>query len=370
MSEIQQDFDINVPDIPLPQAAEDKTIKDAFAGAFNFAFVGAGQGGSRIAQAFAQLGYKRVCALNTAVQDLQPVQLPDANKLLLPGGGAGKDPKLAMKVYTEYKEDVLDFMRRAFGPSFDRIFVCASAGGGTGNGCTLGLIATAKELMESLRLPIKVGVIVALPKNLEGQKVCANAYGLMNDLTALADAGDISPLIILDNERISAIYPGLAVDPFWDTANRSVASLFHLFNTTAVQPSKYTSFDQKDLQTLLDSGLIVFGATPVTKYNEMTDISYAVRDNLKRNMLAGGIDLSTGKVAGAIIIGSQSILNSVPQENLDHAFEQLSRLLKGGNTVHRGIYRGNKDNLVVYTMLGGLARPADRMSELKRLGGV
>ena len=364
-------IDINVPDIPLPSAAvEDKSIKDTFNGAFKFAFIGAGQGGSRIAQAFYQLGYRRVCAINTAEQDLATIQLPAANKMCLGGGGAGKDPNIAAKVYREKREDVLDFMKRSFGPEVDRIFVCISAGGGTGNGCAMELINTAHELSAALRRPINVGVIVALPKNLEGSKVCVNAYTLMTQLSDAVGRGLITPMIILDNERIESIYPGLAVDPFWTTANRSIASLFHLFNTTAVQSSHYTSFDQKDFESILNAGLIIFGATPVYKWQEQSDISFAVRDNLKRNMLAGGIDLSTGSVAGAIIIGSQIILNQVPQANLDHAFEQLSRLLKGGNMIHRGIYRGNKENLVVYTMVGGLEQPKERIAELKKLGGV
>ena len=367
---IDTGVDIQVPDIPMPSMAEDKSIKDTFNSAFKLSFIGAGQGGSRLALAFHQLGYRRVCCINTAPQDLATIPLPEANKLCIGGGGAGKDPGIAAKIYNEKREDVLDFMKRGFGPDMDRIFVCVSAGGGTGNGCAMELIKTAHELAASLRKPIKVGVIVALPKNLEGRKVCINASRLMVQLIKAVDEGIITPLIILDNERIESIYPGLAVDPFWNTANRSIASLFHLFNTIAIQSSHYTAFDQKDFESILNSGLIIFGATPVTKWSEQSDISFAVRDNLQRNLLAGGIDLSTGNVAGAIIIGSQAILNQVPQANIDHAFEQLSRLLKGGNTIHRGIYRGNKENLVVYTMVGGLAQPKERIDELAKLGGV
>jgi len=301
---------------------------------------------------------------------MENIPLPAENKFLLGGGGAGKDPEKAAKIFNSHREDVLDFMRRSFGPGVDRIFVCVGAGGGTGNGCAVPLANTCIELMEALRVPAKVGVIVALPKNSEGRKVCANAYSVLNALQELNEAQKISPLIVLDNERIEDIYPGLAVDPFWNTANKSIASLFHLFNTIAVKSSHYTSFDQTDYKTILDSGLIIFGATPVVNYNDSASISYAIRDGLQKNMLAGGIDLSTGSIAGAIIIGGQKILESVPQADLDHAFEQLSRLLKGGNTIHRGIYRGNKDNLVVYTVLGGLGKPKERLDELQKLGDI
>ena len=40
-------------------------------------------------------------------------------------------------------------------------------------------------------------------------------------------------------------------------------------------------------------------------------------------------------------------------------------MLKPGSTVHRGIYRGNKESLVAYTVIGGVARPSAKLAELK-----
>jgi cell division GTPase FtsZ len=365
-------FDIEMDDIPLPEEAADLTIHDDFEGACDFAFVGAGQGGCRLAQTFYNMGYKRVCAINTAQQDMAAItSLPESNKLVFGDGGAGKDPSLAARVYDEHTEDVVDLMRRSYGPSFDRVFVCVGAGGGTGAGCSVPLVYTIKELQKSMRLPdAPVGMIVALPKNSEGAKVNANASGVLNDAVRLVDEGKVSPLIILDNQRIDDLYPRLAVAPFWGTANKSVASLFHVFNRTAAAPSTYTSLDQTDYRTLLDSGIIIFGATPVKNPTEATSISFAIRDNLRRNMLAGGIDLGTGSVAGVIAIGGPQLLaEGIAQEDLDHGFDQLSRILGEGSMVHRGIYSGNKETLVVYTMIGGLGKPVDRQVELAKLGG-
>jgi len=67
-----EDLGIDLPDIPLPdnEAIED-SVKDEFDdAAFNFAVVGVGQGGSRIAETFWNLGYRRVGIINTARQDL------------------------------------------------------------------------------------------------------------------------------------------------------------------------------------------------------------------------------------------------------------------------------------------------------------
>src|SRR5579885_1960747 len=258
------DFDVAVPDIPLPDESQQAPeIADTFQGGFKFAFIGSGQGGGRIALAFYKLGYRRVCAINTATQDLETLALP-TKKCIGAEGGAGKNPAVAKAAFSENKEDVLDFMRRSFGPGFDRIFVCVGAGGGTGAGTVVHLVDTAVELQKALKIASdKVGVIVALPKAAEGKRPAANAFNVLNDLLELAKKGVVSPLIIVDNEKIGALYPTLAVDPFWDTANASVASLFHLFNTICVKNSHYTSFDRADLLTVLNSGIITFGATPV-----------------------------------------------------------------------------------------------------------
>ena len=50
--------------------------------------LGSGQAGSRLAEAFYKLGYDSV-AVNTAMQDLKFIDIPDSNKLLLEYGLGG-----------------------------------------------------------------------------------------------------------------------------------------------------------------------------------------------------------------------------------------------------------------------------------------
>jgi len=365
------DFDLVLPEIPVPEApAPEKIIKDKFEGAFKFAFVGAGQGGSRIAETFSKFGYARVCAINTAQQDLNTVDIK--NKLCIGTGGAGKDMDIAAKLYSERKEDVFDLMRDSFGDEIDRIFICAGAGGGSGAGTTCALIDTALQYQEIAQIsgPNKVGVVLALPKISEGKKVNANAFQVLHRVLAMVQENKVSPLILIDNEKISKLYPKLAVGPFWDTANRSIVGLFHLFNVTASKDSSYSSFDPNDYKQILNSGCILYGASPVLDWKNATTLSKSVRENLKQNLLCGGFDLGTGSVAGVVVVGGVNVLNEVPQENLDKAFEQFSRILKPGNTVHRGIYSGDKENLTVYTAIGGLGIPHDKLQELKRNGDI
>jgi cell division GTPase FtsZ len=363
--------DISLPDIPMPTAEPEqvKEIKDEIDVAFKFAFVGAGQGGSRIAETFHQLGYRKVAVLNTAEQDLNTVNLN--NKLCIGEGGAGKDPKYAAKVFAERRDDVIDFMRYSFGEQLDRIMICAGAGGGTGGGTVVPLIHAAKELQETLGCPTKkVGVILALPKFSEGKKVNANSYDCLKQVFELVEEGLVSPLVVIDNERIGKVYPNLVVSNFWQTANMSMAGLFHLFNLTAARDSSYSSFDASDYKSILDSGMMIFGAAPVENWKDPVSISRAIRDNFKSGLLSGGIDLSTGTTAGAIIVGGKEQLDNIQQTALDQGFDQLCRMLKAGNVVHRGIYSGDKPNLTVYTAIGGLDSPNQKLEELKKLGDL
>lgn len=360
------DLGVDIPDIPLPSAEDIAAleIEDEFEGAYKFAVVGVGQGGSRLAETFWKLGYRRVAVINTAAQDLKPISLPEKNKLLIGGSGAGKNREKARLIFEEHREDILDFLKNTFQTGIDRVLVCIGAGGGTGAGGGPIVVDICHDLCQTVgaeqsHSDAKVGAVLALPSKSEGSRVKSNAKETAEALINCSTSGTLSPLIILDNERIRHLYPKLSVNKFWNTANTSICSLFHLFNKIAAQDSEYTAFDKADLDTVMSSGIISFGAVPV-KYTgetvEETDISHAVRDNLKKNILAN-IDVNTGNVAACVVIGDKDTLDNTPQESLEHGFEQLTRLLGEGSTVHRGIYHTSKKGLVVYTIIGGIEAP-------------
>mgnify|MGYP001166787150 FL=1 len=364
--------DIEMPDllVPPPQSSSNNNfIEDEVDAAFNYAFVGVGQGGSRVAETFHKIGYRRIAVLNTAQQDLNTINLE--NKLCFGEGGAGKNPEKAAGLFKDNREDITDFLTRSLGDGYDRIFVCAGAGGGTGAGSVCPMATLAHEIQNASRSQHKkVGVILALPKASEGKKVNANAFNILNSVYNLVEKQIVGPLIIIDNEKIATLYPDLPVSKFWDTANHSVAGLFHLFNHTATKDSTYSAFDANDYRGVLDSGLIVFGASPVQDWEDKVAVARAVRDNLSNNLLSGGVDLRSGHVAAVVVIGGAEQLNTIPQSSLDQAFDQVSRMLKKGNTVHRGIYSGDKPGLTVFTAVGGLARPVEKLQELSRLGDI
>ena len=175
------DLGVDIPDIPLPSEGppEDK-VEDKFEAAYKFAIVGVGQGGSRLAETFWKLGYRRVAVINTAPQDLKSVKVPVANKLLVGGKGAGKDRKVAEDIFKESREDILDFLKRTFKGGFDRALVCLGAGGGTGAGGGPLVIDIVHDLcktygIENADTDARVGAVVALPTRAEGSKVQSNA---------------------------------------------------------------------------------------------------------------------------------------------------------------------------------------------------
>ena len=362
--------DIELPDdflmVPDPEEAQEskRIVEDEVQVAFDFAFVGAGQGGSRIAETFQKIGYKRVAAINTAQQDLNSVTVE--NKKCIGQGGAGKDHSVAAKLFKENKEDVIDFLKYSFGEKFDKIFVCAGAGGGTGAGMTEDLIYTCKEIQETNKSESnKVGLFLALPKYSEGKKVCENAINVLEKAYKLVEDGVVSPLIVVDNEKITKMYPSLAVSKFWQTANMSIAGIFHLFNLISSKDSSYTSFDKKDYQTVLESGAMIFGTSKVKDWKDAVAISRSVRENLKNNLLCGGFDISTGNIAAAVAMANTDILDELPESHLDQAFEQLNRMLGAGSTLHRGVYSSNKNELNIFTAVANLGKPEDKINELK-----
>lgn len=357
-------FDFQMPEIPEPALETVQEFKDKDTVGFKFGFIGAGQGGGKLAEAFAQIGYARVGAINTADQDLETVNVPKKFKFGKQQG-AGKDRSVAKSAFSEQKEDVVDFIKQSVGTDIDRIFVTVGAGGGTGAGVCSELVKVVKEYQDTVKASSPyVGVILALPKLSEGKKVSLNAYETLKEVCQLAESKIVSPLIILDNEKINTLYPKLPVSKFWQVANSNISSLFHLFNNIVTKSSQHSTFDSNDFRTVLDSGIMVFGMTNVPNVEQEAEISKAVRENLKKNVLCGDLDISSGKIAATVAIGDETTLDKIPQEYLDNAFNQLNRTLQPGSTVHQGIYKGNRAGLSIFTAIAGVSTPQAKLEAL------
>jgi cell division GTPase FtsZ len=358
-----------------PQIAQPAGVPDTSKGSTKFGWIGAGQCGGRLAQAFQKLGYGKVLAVNTASQDLNDLQVPDTQKLLMDIGrkGAGKDMSRGREAAVQYRQDIIHQIERTFSEDVDHLMIAMGCGGGTGSGSVIPLIETARTCAKHIglsKIDRRIGVLCTLPTAGEAAspKVGQNAFEVVTELTRMAYEGLISPLIIVDNERISKLYPGLTVRSFWPTVNNTVAGLFDIFNRLSALPSPYTSFDPVDYQSILECGnCAIMGLTKVDAYKQKFDLSQAVTHNLAKTVLAGGFELSTAKVVGSIVVGGKRIMGNTPglQDSINHAFDVLTDLT-GNATVHRGIYEDDRESLRVYSIFGGLDAPMERIEELRR----
>jgi len=357
-----------------PVIEEEIGVKDHIKGSTRYAWLGGGQCGGRLVKSFYDLGYKKVLAVNTTHHDLDMLDIPEGQKFLMDIGemGAGKDIERGEKAVHQCQQEILHLARQTLSTQVDHIMVCFGAGGGTGSGSIIGLINIAKRYARYIGLQNpnkKVGVIMTLPTVGEASSplVAENAHTVATRLSELASAGEISPLIIVDNDKINKMYPGLTVKSFWPSINNTVAGLFDIFNRISALSSQYTSFDPVDYHSIIESGgCTIMGLTKVKKFDEKYAISEAVKKNLQKTLLAGGFDLSTAKLAGCIAVGGKSLMNNVSglQDNINYAFDVLSEIT-GQATIHRGIYEDDRESLRVYTIIGGLDSPTARLEELK-----
>ena len=368
-----------IPDLALeefePATIYNEGIEDTYLGSTKFAWIGSGQCGGRIVKSFYDLGYHKVLALNTTHHDLDLLDIPDTQKFKMDIGedGAGKDMKRGEQAVMQYQQDIMHQTAKLFGSNIDRIMICFGAGGGTGSGSALGLINLAKHYIRSIgcKDPGKhVGVVMTLPTRGEAKSpaVARNAFQIASELSQMAARNEISPLVIIDNDKISTMYPGLTVKAFWPTINSTVSGLYDIFNRLSFLPSEYTSFDPVDYNSILSAGgCCIMGLTKVNDLSDRYVISKAVKQNLEKTLLAGGFDLHSAKYAGCIVVGGKKIIEEVPglQDNIDFAFDTLADIA-GGATVHRGIYEDHKDSLRVYTIIGGLNQPSNRLEDLLR----
>jgi cell division GTPase FtsZ len=369
--------DIEIPDIDLEDYEvpedEETAVEDEAGGSQVFAWIGSGQGGGRLAKAFYDRGYRKCIAVNTSNQDLDTLDLPKAQKLLLDVGeqGAGKDMSRGREAASKYKQHIFDLMRKIYGNNVDHLFVCIGAGGGSGSGSTDILIEVAKKYMKYIghdNPEKRVGVVLSLPTRGEAgsPQVAKNAHEVLDTTNKLAVNNEISPLIILDNAKIEKMYKGLTVKKFWPTVNNTISGLFHVFNVLTNQSSPYTSFDPTDYATVLQcGGVMVMGVAKLKEFDDEQSVSRAVKTNIEKTLLSD-VDISDARVAACVAVGGKDIMENTVglMDSLSYGFDTLSSLCPNA-TLHRGIYEDNKDTLRLFTLVSGLSVSDKRKQQLK-----
>jgi len=356
---------IEIPNIPLeefevPDGGVQSALglKNEYVGSLDFGVIGSGQCGGRLAKSFYDIGYKKAIALNTAMSDLNPLDLP-ANQKLRIGNleGSGKNMEKGGKAAEESAQAIFDKMKAAFG-TVDKVIICVGFGGGTGAGSCPVLISIARKYLAFIGNsdPKKnVIVVAALPTAGELKSV---AVSTNNDLVKkmmfeIADQGEVGPIILIDNSKIEKLYRGIPPSKFWSTVNDTITQLFQIFNYLAAQESSYTSFDREDYKTVLTTpGLAALGVTKV-EIKDGTELSAALQNNLKKTLLADMVDYSTAKEAACVVVAGDKLMETMSMDDINYGFDTISNLI-GNSNVHRGLYDSAGEALRAYTLITGM----------------
>lgn len=325
--------------------------------------VGVGQAGSRLAEIFYKYGYS-VGVLNTAMQDLKFIQVPERKKLFLEYGlgGAGKDLAIGEGAINEHRDVITQFLEAEVVADNDMLFLAISGGGGTGSGSVEPLLGILKGFDRP------VGVVYVLPMNTDDAIAKKNSLTTLARLAKMASTDLINTLVVVDNSKIETIYGDLSQTEFWKTANQAIVEPFHLFNSLTSQPSEFTSLDPTDFGRIISYGdCSLYGMIEVDNYIDETALAEAVVKGLDAGMLASGFDLKQAKVGGVIVVGSKEVLEKIPANNVNYMFHMISDQTDNAS-IYRGIYAMNStsDTVKIYSWFAGLGLPVDRINSLKQ----
>lgn len=350
-------------------------IEDARKVAVKFSFLGMGQAGGNLADSFHKVGYRRVAVANTTEKDMQ--RLDVKNRYVMPSpGGAGKNPAVGKECAEKAFDELLSLCSKSFGSKTEYAFACAGLGGGTGGGSVFTAIEVLKEYMKSINVENvnkKVGAIVTLPTKDESAAVHGNAVEALEKLCKMAEAGEISPLVIIDNQKVMEMYGGASVIDVWSKANKNIAALFHVFNELAAQDdaSVVVTFDPEDYKSVLSSGILAFGRTKITDTSSQTAIAEAVRSNVKKGLLVDHLDITKASNGAGVLLADEMELAKVSQDMLESAFGTLNRMMKQGpeTKLHRGVIAARGQSVALYTLIAGFGAPTQKIQEMKSKSG-
>lgn len=331
-----------------------------------FGVVGSGQAGGRIAEVFYQYGYD-ACAINTAKQDLEYLNLPTDKKLFIGEdslGGAGRDLEFGYAAVEDNEEEVRSFVESNLEDA-DVAVLTLSGGGGSGSGSAELLVG----YLSDLGLPVVV--IYALPGSFDDPQSKHNAIHTLAKLAQYAEKQVINSLVLVDNAKIEMAYPNLPPSQFWKTANNAVVEPLHMFNSVSAMATDYDTLDGMDFaKSLIEAGgCVVFGSNTVPRedYEEdETALLEAMIDNLDNGLLASGFKLEEAQSVGILITADKKVLDSIPNNSLSYVFKYITEEFDSAKSF-KGIYGipSDDEDITIRFIFSGLGLPKERVDSLK-----
>jgi cell division GTPase FtsZ len=326
--------------------------------------LGSGQAGSRIAEAFYKLGYSSA-VVNTAMQDLKYIDIPDSNKLLLEYGlgGAAKEIEIGKAAAESHRGEILQLINDKLGTAQVHV-LCLSLGGGSGAGSCETLV----DLLAETGKPLVV--ITVLPMDTEDAQTKSNALETLSKLAKLTQTKRVNNLIVVDNAKLESIYQDVSQVDFYGVANKAIVEPIDIFNTLSSMPSSVKGLDPMEWGKLFTDGegLTVYGELTVENFAEDTAIAEAVVNNLNGNLLAGGFDLKQSRYVGVIITANKEVWAKIPSSSITYAMAMVNDQCGTPKGVFKGIYTVESPDPVVkvYSIFTGLGLPDSRVTQLKK----
>jgi cell division GTPase FtsZ len=326
-------------------------------------FIGSGQCGNRLAEAWGSLGYKAI-AINTASQDLKHINLPDSAKCLLKQEfqGASRELALGRTAAENNKQAIIDCINTNLTDGQVNV-LCTSLGGGSGAGSVEVLI----DILTEMGKPIIVQTV--LPMASEDTQIKQNALETLQKLVGYARDKKIANLIVADNAKIESIFQNLSPIMFYENANKAMIKPLDTFNTYSSKPSPMKGLDPMEfLKIMVDSeGCTTYGSMEVSNYQEDTAIAECVINSLDGNLLASGFNLKTAKYVGFMIIAPKKIWESIPSSSANYALAMLNDICQP-KSIFRGMYitpDDTKTTVEIVSIFAGMGLPDSRVNALK-----
>ena len=231
--------------------------------------IGVGGGGGNAVTHMYREGIHDVSFMvcNTDAQALNDSPVPVRLQLGKEGLGAGNVPTVARAAAEESIEQV----RMALNDGTRMAFITAGMGGGTGTGAGPVIARLSKEMGI-----LTVG-IVTIPFRFEGTMKIDQALDGVEEMAKHVDA-----LLVINNERLRAIYPNLTVLNAFakadDTLSVAAKSIAEIITTPGL-----INLDPNDVRTVLKDGGV---AIMSTGYGEGEDrVKVAIEDALNSPLL-------------------------------------------------------------------------------------
>ncbi|MDB5054051.1 MAG: Cell division GTPase [Bacilli bacterium] len=363
------------------------TAQDAAKPAIKYAFIGLGQGGSKIADSFASIQVSGsldtaypVMIINSNLGDMNNLKnVPMSNRFPLKGyeRGVGKKPEVGKQAFLENGAELFEEIIRVV-KNCQKIYVCGSLGGGTATGIINALIDAIAD-----HIGIPVGAIVSLPDPDEIES--KNAFNALSELLPKLeefreDENErvyrvLENLIILDNQKIIKEHLLDKQNKYtWDFySNYKVASTLHEWNIITSLPSDIT-LDAADIENnIFNTGsIITFAKKKIDLVKDVRNkedlIQQIVTTYKEKNELANGFNYKEDtKALGVCIIlpeGHKSLIN---QDTLEIIRRQLREEIPGGVYVGYATW-GSEKYAIVYTIasMSGLPERAKNLREEAR----